>query len=595
MRYIELAEILKDNEHTRACLFPELRQLETIKKDVDFAAVYRQREQAAERYLTQPIQALPYSKYKLFDTTGDRSEYDDLYMEHRWRMNTLAFMALFAEDGARYLPALQDAIWAILDEYTWTPTAHLFYRSLDYYNAEGKPWHHRVIDLFAAETCQTLSEIVYVLGDRLDKIVVDRICDLCEERMLSTYETLRAPLNWEMGASNWTAVCAGSMGMSAIYLVKDSERLARILQRTLDHMDFYMDGFADDGASAEGVGYWMYGMTYFVSFAELLYQRTNGKVSLYDNPKVEKVANFLTRAKLYGNTAANFADCNPEFVYREGIIHRLKKRFPDTQVPSGRYKMQYPESNMLRWAGFIRDLAWRRDDYRTDFEVCASSYCFEDVQWYVSNREYEGHWYSFAVKGGNNAESHNHNDIGHFIYQIDGEAFFIDMGPGKYTKDYFGAKRYESIFTASSGHSVPMIDGQLQPAGEQYRARAFAVNGDAVTIDLSDAYEAAGDIVREMCFSDEGAVTLKDRFTTSKEVVERFVVACCEPPSVAEGGVWLKNSKNEAVLRFDPSVVVLEDIQELDGFYKTEGIKKYLVDFRLKTGTAEAIFEISRA
>ena len=34
-----------------------------------------------------------------------------------------------------------------------------------------------------------------------------------------------------------------------------------------------------------------------------------------------------------------------------------------------------------------------------------------------------------ACKGGHNMEFHNHNDVGHFIYEGGGELFFTDLGP----------------------------------------------------------------------------------------------------------------------------------------------------------------------
>lgn len=43
-----------------------------------------------------------------------------------------------------------------------------------------------------------------------------------------------------------------------------------------------------------------------------------------------------------------------------------------------------------------------------------------------------------ACKGGHNLEFHNHNDVGHFIYEGMGTMFFTDLGAGEYKKGYFG-------------------------------------------------------------------------------------------------------------------------------------------------------------
>ena len=48
----------------------------------------------------------------------------------------------------------------------------------------------------------------------------------------------------------------------------------------------------------------------------------------------------------------------------------------------------------------------------------------------MTTRECEGSEKGFflAAKGGDNAESHNHNDIGNFIIYVDGKPLFIDLG-----------------------------------------------------------------------------------------------------------------------------------------------------------------------
>ena len=65
-----------------------------------------------------------------------------------------------------------------------------------------------------------------------------------------------------------------------------------------------------------------------------------------------------------------------------------------------------------------------------------------------------------AAKGGNNGESHNHNDVGSFLYLAGDEMLLTDLGAGEYTRDYFGEKRYDILCNHSFGHSVPVIDGK---------------------------------------------------------------------------------------------------------------------------------------
>jgi len=75
-----------------------------------------------------------------------------------------------------------------------------------------------------------------------------------------------------------------------------------------------------------------------------------------------------------------------------------------------------------------------------------------------------------AAKGGNNDESHNHNDIGNYIVYYDGLPLLIDVGRGTYTAKTFSNRRYDIWYNCSNYHNVPSINGITQPAGPQFKA-----------------------------------------------------------------------------------------------------------------------------
>ena len=75
-----------------------------------------------------------------------------------------------------------------------------------------------------------------------------------------------------------------------------------------------------------------------------------------------------------------------------------------------------------------------------------------------------------AAKGGHNAESHNHNDVGSFIVYKDAEPFFIDPAHEAYCAKTFSDQRYEIWNNQSCFHNTPTIGGKDQPAGFDYGA-----------------------------------------------------------------------------------------------------------------------------
>lgn len=98
-----------------------------------------------------------------------------------------------------------------------------------------------------------------------------------------------------------------------------------------------------------------------------------------------------------------------------------------------------------------------------------------------------------AFKGGNNAEFHNHNDLGSFVVAINGKLLLTDPGSEEYTSRTFSDHRYDSNLLNSYGHSVPIVAGALQHTGAVAQATAvqtsFDDEQDVVTYDLRSAYD----------------------------------------------------------------------------------------------------------
>ncbi|MDF2963272.1 MAG: hypothetical protein K0S39_5007, partial [Paenibacillus sp.] len=97
-----------------------------------------------------------------------------------------------------------------------------------------------------------------------------------------------------------------------------------------------------------------------------------------------------------------------------------------------------------------------------------------------------------AAKGGHNDESHNHNDVGHFIVYYNGRPFLIDAGVESYTAKTFSPRRYEIWTMQSSYHSLPEVNGVQQQAGESFRAADVEYEADeafaSVSMNITTAY-----------------------------------------------------------------------------------------------------------
>jgi hypothetical protein len=103
-----------------------------------------------------------------------------------------------------------------------------------------------------------------------------------------------------------------------------------------------------------------------------------------------------------------------------------------------------------------------------------------------------------AAKGGHNLESHNHNDVGHYIVYVDGKPVLIDAGVGPYTGKTFSSERYDIWTMQSAYHNLPTIDGIMQSPGIEFAARnaSWESDGEKTTfsVDIAGAYPAEANL-----------------------------------------------------------------------------------------------------
>ncbi|WP_239617757.1 heparinase II/III family protein [Cohnella mopanensis] len=549
-----------------------------------------------ERLIDEPIPELTEELFSIFERTGNRLAYEGLYFARRRTLNTFALLTLLEPGEGIYLDKLIEIMRAILDERTWCLPAHV--KGAD---------PSKTIDLFSAETGFSLGEIACVLGDRLPSWLALDIDGAISVRLIQPLLE-HGPHLWEKAKHNWAAVCAGSIGSAALLRIKDADVLVKVLSKALASLEYYFEGFGDDGACLEGLGYWNYGFGYFAYFADLLKKLSHGTLDLFSHPKVRNIALFQQAAYLHGDSVACFSDSLPRVPFRVGLTHYLAGIYPELEVPSRHYSASFTDDHCSRWAPAFRDIVWFDPGLEGQEWGEASRY-LPDAQWLVSRHvSSSGRRFGFAAKGGNNDEPHNHNDIGQFLLLADGITVAGDLGSGEYTADYFGEGRYAYDCNGSQGHSVPIIGGNGQSAGADCRAivleASAGVEEDILRMELSSAYHVPElkSLVREIRWrkSDSTALIITDDIVFAaepEEIVERIVAL--NAASVEEGGVVRiggKAGEGAAVfIRYDESL--LEATVERRAFRNHFGQEKswYAIDFCLRcpelTNRVQLLFE----
>lgn len=494
----------------------------------------------------EPLPELTEELFGEFEKNGNRLRYEDAYFGRRKQLTVFALAVLLhrrPEEEKR----LQEILWAVCEEECWALPAHVDRSRVDW---------RQTVDLFAAETAQTLAEITARLGAALPEKLRQRIAKEIERRVFTPFFTSARPYaDWEGCNHNWNAVCMGSIGLACLYQMQATpERLAVCLKRITESLPHYLEGFSEDGVCMEGIGYYTYGMSYYTAFAEQLERFTEGRVSLLSDPRLKRIALFQQGMFLgTEGLTVSFSDGETKAGFRLGLTLFLARHFDGVAVPALSHAADLRSDPCFRFLPLYRDILWTKQaGDEAAFTVPGRRHTvWEKAQWSICECENDC---GMAVKGGCNAEPHNHNDVGSFLYEIHGEVMAADLGAGEYTKDYFGSKRYEILCNSSLGHSVPLVDGEGQQAGEQYAASRFFADGNGTTvIGMERAYEAERleTLTRRLTFSlSEGSLSVSDfwRVRQPLTVTERLVTQC---EVVAETGrLHLRGKHTSCVVNF---------------------------------------------
>jgi hypothetical protein len=528
---------------------------------------------AAEAAAIQPVPPLPAALFLEFFRSGDRQTYETPWFQRREMLADLA-LAECLEGQGRFLDPLLTVAWAICEESSWEFPAH----------------HHDLPDvekpeigLFAALTATQLAEVVLLLGDRCHPQLEKRIRHEVDRRLLTPF-LARHDFWWlhpypGRKLNNWTGVCVGNVIATAIYLEQDTARLGEIIARGARSFDDYLATFDSEGGSTEGPAYWDFGFGNYILAADLVYQRTNGRVDFFSEDIVRKVAVFPLRTVLSPGRFVNFSDCDAAISLAVPLLARLARQYglDDLTRLANQYVGQPQRSNSaLSWK--LRALVWQPDPALNQTPVPARQDWYPEMQWMIARFDpTDPGTLVLAAKGGHNDEMHNQNDVGNLIVHLNGISVIADIGRGRYTRQYFSDdQRYEFLVNSSRGHSLPVPNGCIQRPGEAYAAHMLDhqsdASGDRLVLELAGAYppEAKLASLRRTIVlhrdTPHGWVELTD--DVSFEGVGSFesVLTTFGTVTIAPDAVRIDDEGAALVVTYDPAVVTahVELIQEVD-------------------------------
>lgn len=523
------------------------------------------------------IETIKFSKFRLFKDCGDRTQYQEVFFKRQHRLYAMAFMTMLYPENEQYLELLQDTIWEICDLYVWALPAHID-------NIEKN--NIGELDLDATSMAYALCIIKYALKDRLHPLIISRIDAEIDRRIVEPFFKQR--WHWEYRANNWTAVCCGSVG--CVLMLNRPDLFEKAVDRLNEDMASYISSYKDDGVCVEGAGYWSYGFGYYIEYAKMLREFSGGKIDLLKSEKIKNISTFLQKLFMDKSLIVNYGDCGvgSDVSVPLGFMYGLKSLYPnDVEIPPmDRLSVQ------VHYFPFMINAFTCYDPDKSSATISNNAeYYMADCGWFVKRTPA----YGFSARGGSNGESHNHNDVGTFIFTLDDEQVIIDMGGRPYTRQYFESEtRYTYLETSSRGHNVPIINGQYQAnIPEAYPTTRFE-NG-VFSVDFKVAYDIdqLKMLVRDYTPL-ENKIIITDKFEIEGEASFTERLVSFKEPIIENGKIKL----GKCTVTFDENLAEASyktDTHALDltpeGDIKS-GKRVYLIDIKVKEPKNSFTFKI---
>jgi len=467
----------------------------------------------AEKLLGTKWEPLPASVFLEYKRDGNRTNYERLSFGRRQRLATLVMAEVFENKG-RFLDEIANGVWAICEETFWGVPAHI---GVQKKGTDLPDISEPIVDLFAAETGALLAWTDYLLGPRLDTVsplLRERIRIEEGRRLLSP--CLERDDFWWMGfgprkdVNNWTPwICSNWLAATLLIEQNDASRVKSVhkIMRVLDN---FLNIYPDDGGCDEGPGYWGRAGASLFDCLELLESASAGKVNLYGDPLIRKIGQYIYKVYIKDDYYVNFADASARLNPEAGLIYRYGKRIDDPAMAGfGAF--------LAKQQGLAQNLRVSRNGslgrllpdlfLLNELASAAPREPLLGEAWFpnlevLTARSTPGSVAGLylAAKGGHNAESHNHNDVGNFIVYAGGRPLLIDVGVGTYTSKTFSSRRYEIWTMQSDFHNLPTVNGVMQKEGREFHSRSPRFSSDAgkveFSVDIAGAYPAEAKVDR---------------------------------------------------------------------------------------------------
>jgi len=526
----------------------------------------------AKEYLVYNWPVVKATDYLEFIRSGDRPQ--GVYLACSNALITLV-MGELVEGKGRFIDQIINAVWYFSEQTWWGWSAHLNLQKAGL----GLPdVNDPTVDLGVGEVTNNLTWTWYLFKDEFDKVhplISRRLKQEIMNKALIPYFTRDdfSYMGFKGGRpNNWNPWINYNMLNCFLLLESDPSKKVDEVQKIINSLDKFLNGYSDDGGCDEGPGYWGAAGALLYESLEILKNVTNGKFDVFDDPLVQNIGKYIYKVNIHAPYFINFADADATTGGNASSVYRYGKAIKDMQMQQfGAYLAKLSKWGERSLEGKIcyqiRNLGLLDEIHNAEAkEALVADFWLPDTE-VAGARDKEGSFmgFFFGAKGGFNAESHNHNDVGSCVMYYDGKPCLIDLGHEEYTARTFSSRRYE-IWTMQSGyHNLPVINGTDQKDGSKFKAKnsTFTANAKAATFstEIAGAYPEGVQVkswVRSYTLNRGNSFIIKDKYelsAVSKAVTSSNLISYCKVTEVKPGLLKFDGEGFSLNMNYNPKVV----------------------------------------
>ncbi|MBR5508061.1 MAG: heparinase II/III family protein [Clostridia bacterium] len=458
------------------------------------------------------------------------------------------------------------------------------------------------------------------------KIITDAIYEKGIKKALDVFRE-DSPSGWHKRITNWNMICNSGIGVACLAIGDLDEYktdCAISLSYILRNLRYAVEYYPAEGGCVEGPGYLNYMMSHGVNFFASLVNSFGDDFGYFGYSCLKNTAS--DPIKLSGsNYSFTYASAYPTVTNRQPFLGFFGKflqmqelgHFRLKQVGNAIEKIVSANEDMSAISGnySVLDIIWYDPSF-TQVPENAKKSGYDEIYGIKKDAFYKGAGmvafhsdYSenqgfVAADFGKNKETGSHIDMGNFVYETDGEQWFVELGLVPYdqknsaSKDYYRAK--------PEGHNCVVINPDSS-YGQPHDAEGYAEDvyfGDECSyavMNISSAYEDNAQYFKRLIYFDKNTkgLAIKDKFLLKENDSEYYWFAHTGAKiTISDDGksaiLEKENGKKLKVLLLSEgefsamdAVRLSPKTEDIDDDPENKGIKKLTVHQTEKSGECE--------